>query len=209
MASERLDMAIKNFQHMNQMVERYTRLCRAYVQLSERFHQLDVDHMKLKGQIIPLLKTAQDYKARLQSIEADNLALQAALQQQTEQYQQELQHLTKTYEERLQALTQHVEELKPLEDLLSPDVYQQLTEAEEQIELDEATFQEMDEDSSPDLSPADKALLSAYQDNPAVFLPVQAENNGHPAAAGLDHNRVETSLWSQQFDEQPVMERIE
>jgi chromosome segregation ATPase len=183
MASERLDMAIKNFQHVNQMVERYTRLSRAYVQLSERFHQLDVEHMKLKGQMVPLLNVAQDYKTRLQALELEKANLQASLQQQTQQYQQELQLLTRTYEEKLQTLTQHVEELKPLEKLLSPDAFQHLAEAEDQIELDEATFQEMDEDASPDLSPDEKALIKAFQENPEAFLPAMAEHKGHQPLA--------------------------
>jgi chromosome segregation ATPase len=196
MASERLNMAIKNFQHMNQMVERYTRLCRAYVQLSERFHQLDVEHMKLKGHMVPLIKVAQDYKTRLQTVEAEKSSLQSALQQQTEQYQQELQNLTKTYEEKLQSLTQDVEELKPLETLLSPEAYQHLSEAEEQIELDEATFQEMDEDLSPDLSPEEKALLAAYQENPQEFLPFQGDDtNGHHTAPEIENSSGEATLW--------------
>lgn len=179
MASERLHMAIKNFQHTNQMVERYTRLSRAYVRLSERFHQLDVEHMKLKGQMVPLLKTARDYKSQLQALETEHANLQTALHHQAEQHQQELQTLTRTYEDKLQALSQHLEELKPLENLLSQEVYQQLSEAEEQIELDEATFQEMDQDASPDLSPEDKALITAYQHNPDDFLPASPEPNGH------------------------------
>ncbi len=193
MASERLNMAIKNFQHMNQMVERYTRLCRAYVQLSERFHQLDVEHMKLKGQMLPLIKTATVYKEKLQSTEAEKKSLQAALQQQAEQYQQELQNLTKTYEDKLESLAQYVEELKPLEALLSSEAYGCLAEAEDQIELDQATFHEMDEDSSPDLTPDEKALLAAYQENPSEFLPVPAESNGHHTED--NHPANKTALW--------------
>lgn len=179
MVSERLDMAIKNFQHMNQMVERYTHLSRSYVQLSERFHQLDVEHMKLKGQMIPLIKATRSYKQQLQAAAAEKADLEALLQQQTEQYQQELQDLTKTYEEKLQTLSQHLEELKPLESLLSEEAYQHLSEAEEQIELDEATFHEMDEDSSPDLSPEDKDLLTKYQQNPEDFLTTYLDSNGY------------------------------
>ena len=39
---------------------------------------------------------------------------------------------------------------------MSSEAFQHLVEAEDQIELDEATFQEMDEDSSPDLTPEEK-----------------------------------------------------
>ena len=195
MASERLDMAIKNFQHINQMVERYTRLCRAYVQLSERFHQLDVEHMKLKSQIIPLIKIAREYNSKLQAVEAEKISLHAALQRQTEQYQQELQNLTKTYEEKLQSLSQHIEELKPLETLLAPESYQQLSEVEEQIELDEATFQEMDEDSSPDLSADEKALLTAYQQHPQDFLPTQEESQWYHEVPVLEPDSDAATLW--------------
>jgi len=187
MASERLDMAIKNFQHMNQMVERYTRLCRAYVQLSERFHQLDVEHMKLKGQMVPLIKVAQTYKSRLETLEAEKASLQGSLQQQTQQYQNELQNLTKIYEEKLQALEHRVEELKPLETLMSSEAFQHLVEAEDQIELDEATFQEMDEDSSPDLTPEEKDLIKTFQENPEKFLAASADTNGYHPPASLEH----------------------
>jgi type II secretory pathway component PulJ len=210
MASERLDMAIKNFEHMNQMVERYTRLSRAYVRLSERFHQLDVEHMKLKGQVVPLIKVARDYKARLQSLEAENASLEKLLQEQTQQYRQELQTLTKTYEDKLQSLSQHLDELKPLENLLSQEAYQSLAEAEEQIELDEATFQEMDEDSSPDLLLEEKALLTAYQENPEEFLPPAPEDNGHASPPHSTQNGASDSgLWAYEFDERPMVEQTE
>jgi len=209
MASERLDMAMKNFQHVNQMVDRYTRLSRAYVQLSERFHQLDVEHMQLKGQMVPLLKTVRDYTGRLQALDTEKIALQKALQQQTDQYQQALQNLTKTYEEKLQALYQQVEELQPLAALLSPEANQHLAEAEEQIELDEATFQEMDQDSSPDLSQEDKALLTAYQANPSEFLPALPQGERPQPASATKTSPSDTGFWAYEFDEQPVMERAD
>ncbi|MGB6017752.1 MAG: hypothetical protein WBG32_23660, partial [Nodosilinea sp.] len=107
MATDRLETAVRNFQHVNQMVERYTRLCRAYVGLSERFHQLDVDHMTLKGQVVPLLKALKAHQAKLKAVETEKADLQAHFDQQTAQHRQELQQLTKTYEERLQALSSH------------------------------------------------------------------------------------------------------
>ncbi|WP_035991405.1 hypothetical protein [Leptolyngbya sp. KIOST-1] len=181
MATERLETAMRNFQHVNQMVERYTRLCRAYVSLSERFHQLDVDHMTLKGQVVPLLKALQEHQAKLKAVEAENFQLQsdrdqqearlqAALDQQEAKHRQELQQLTKTYEEQLQNLSSHVAELQPLEQLLSGDTHHELSIAEEQMELVETTLQEIEEDSSPDLSDEEKALLAAYRSDPAAFL---------------------------------------
>ncbi|WOD40507.1 hypothetical protein [Nodosilinea sp. E11] len=202
MATDRLETAVRNFQHVNQMVERYTRLCRAYVNLSERFHQLDVDHMTLKGQVVPLLKALKTQQAKLQALEAEKAALQttlnqqetslqAALAQQEAQHRQELQQLTKTYEEKLQALTNHVAELQPLEQLLSADTHHELSIAEEQMELIEATLQEIEEDSSPDLSSEEKALLAAYRSDPAAFLvaaaPTGSEVVAEEPVAALGH----------------------
>ena len=82
MTTDRLETAVRNFQHVNQMVERYTRLCRAYVTLAERFHQLDVDHMTLKGQMVPLLKALKAHQAKLKAVEAEKTELQVTLQQQ-------------------------------------------------------------------------------------------------------------------------------
>lgn len=207
MASERLDMAMKNFQHMNQMVERYTRLCRAYVKLSERFHQLDVEHMKLKGQMVPLIKVAQAYKSSLQHLEAEKASLQVLLQQQSQQYQNDLQNLTKTYEEKLQFLAQQVEELKPLEALMSSEAFHHLVEAEEQIELDEATFQEMDEDTAPDLTPEEKALLEAFRENPEAFLPAIA--NGHQPPLTDEQDTAPERSWTYKLEERPMVEQVD
>lgn len=170
MVTDQLDTAVKTFQHMNQMVERYTRLCRAYVQLAERFHQLDVDHMTLKGQVIPLLKALKAQQTHLKQVQAEKEALQQALDQHMAQHRQEMQTLTRTYEDRLNNLSQHLEELRPLERLLSSDIYEDLAVAEEQMDLVEATLQEMAEDNDPDLSSDEKALLAAYRANPATFL---------------------------------------
>ncbi|NJL46442.1 MAG: hypothetical protein HC929_01590 [Leptolyngbyaceae cyanobacterium SM2_5_2] len=197
MVTERLDLAVKNFQHMNQMVERYTRLCRAYVQLSERFHQLDVEHMTLKGQMVPLLKALKAQQARMQQLRADNEALQQALEHQTTQHRQEMQTLTTAYEDRLQTLAHHVDELRPLEALLSSQAYQELETAEEQMELVEATLQEMDEDSSPDLTDDEKVLLSAYQADPDGFLAAPAGPEPQRAMVGASAEEPEPvpSMW--------------
>jgi len=204
MVTERLDLAVKNFQHMNQMVERYTRLCRAYVQLSERFHQLDVEHMTLKGQMVPLLKALKAQQSRVQQLQTDNEALQTALEQQLAQHRQEIHTLTTTYEDRLQTLTHHVDELKPLETLLSSQAYQELEVAEEQMELVEATLQEMDEDSSPDLTEDEKVLLSAYRADPDGFLVAPASPTPAPVAAGENAEEPVPSMWHYYYDERPL-----
>ncbi len=205
MVTERLDLAVKNFQHMNQMVERYTRLCRAYVQLSERFHQLDVEHMTLKGQMVPLLKALKAQQARMQNLQADNEALQQALEQQRAEHRQEMQTMTTAYEDRLQTLTHHVDELRPLETLLSSQAHQELAVAEEQMELVEATLQEMDEDSSPDLTEDEKVLLSAYRADPNTFLTAPVGSTLEPVAAETAAEPV-PSMWHYYYDERPLEE---
>lgn len=177
MMTDQLDTAVKNFQHVDQMVERYTRLCRAYVKLSERFHQLDVDHMRLKGQVIPLLKALKAQQTRLHQMQSEKDNLQQTLDQLRQSFdqratlhRQEMQALTQTYEERLENLSHHISELRPLEVLLSSEVFQELVVAEEQMELVEATIQEMVDDDDPDLSLDEKALLEAYRANPGSFL---------------------------------------
>ncbi len=216
MTTDRLELAVRNFQHVNQMVERYTRLCRAYVTLAERFHQLDVDHMTLKGQVVPLLRALKAHQAKLRAVEAEKAALetalaqqqthhQAALDQKEAQHRQELQQLTKTYEEKLQALSNHVAEIQPLEQLLSAETHQELNAAEEQMDLVETTLQEIEQDSSPDLSDEEKALLAAYQADPDSFLAAAAE-----ASVGADVEAEEpvASLWYYYYDEK-VPEAIE
>jgi hypothetical protein len=210
MATDRLETAVRNFQHVNQMVERYTRLCRAYVTLAERFHQLDVDHMTLKGQMVPLLKALKAHQAKLKAVEAEKTELQVTLQQQVQQqvqiqtlldqqeaqHRQELQQLTQTYESKLQALASHVAELQPLEQLLNTETNHELSVAEEQIELVETTLQEMEQDSSPDLSGEEKALLAAYQSDPQAFLVAAA-----PVGSAVETEEPVASLWHYYYDE--------
>ncbi|NMF84872.1 hypothetical protein [Nodosilinea sp. P-1105] len=175
MATERLDMAVKNFQHMNQLAERYTRLCRSYVQLAERFHQLDVDHMTLKGQTVSLLNVLKTKQDQVQQVNAHNAQLQHQLNQLADQHRQEMQALTRTYEEKIQDLTQHLDELKPLESLMTSERYQDLVIAEEQMELVEATFLEIDQNGTPDLSREEQTLLAAYRADPSTFLAGSAQ----------------------------------
>lgn len=213
MATDRLETAVRNFQHVNQMVERYTRLCRAYVTLAERFHQLDVDHMTLKGQMVPLLKSLKAHQAKLKAVEAEKTELQVTfdqqqaqqqvqmqtlLDQQEAQHRQELQQLTQTYEAKLQALASHVAELQPLEQLLNTETNHELSAAEEQIELVETTIQEMEQDSSPDLSGEEKALLAAYQSDPQAFLVAAAEA---PVGSAVETEEPVASLWHYYYDE--------
>lgn len=203
MTTDRLHMAIKNFDNMNQMVERYTRLCRAYVKLSERFHQLDVEHMKLKGNMVPLLKAVRAYKQKITALERQNLELQQAVSTAESQSRIEVQNLVATYEEQLESLRSQIDELKALEWFASEEAQKELIEAEHQIELDEETFQEIAEDASPDLSDAEKALLREYHANPAEFvrsepLAVSLENdfNSGVDVSASSSSSLEASVWA-------------
>lgn len=210
MVTDRLETAVRNFQHVNQMVERYTRLCRAYITLSERFNQLDVEHMTLKGQMVPLLKALKTHQAKLRTAEFEKAAmqttleqqearLQAALDQQEAQHRQELQQLTSAYEERLQALASHVAELQPLEQLLNAETHHELSAAEAQMELIETTFEEIEQDSLPDLSAEEKALLAAYRSDPDAFLVAAADA---PVGSAIEAEEPVASLWHYYSDEQ-------
>ncbi|HEY9764084.1 MAG TPA: hypothetical protein V6D07_16250 [Trichocoleus sp.] len=180
MTTERLHMAIKNFENMNHMVERYTRLSRAYVNLSERFHQLDVDHMKLKGSMVPLLKAVKAYRRRTTELERANLELQQKLTNLDTQHQSALQNLIATYEEQLESLRMQLEQLQVLEWFTTEEAQQELADAERQIDLDEETFREIEQDAYPDLSAADKALLVEYHTAPSNFVdnPLLDTENG-------------------------------
>lgn len=210
MVTDRLETAVRNFQHVNQMVERYTRLCRAYITLSERFNQLDVDHMTLKGQMVPLLKALKENQAKLRTAELEKAKLQAALErqevrlqetldEQETQHQQELQQLTQTYEEKLQALANHVAELRPLEQLLNGETHHELSAAEAQMDLIEITFKEIEQDSSPDLSSEEKALLAAYRADPDAFLVAAADA---PVGPATETEAAVASLSHYYYDEQ-------
>ncbi|HEY9881143.1 MAG TPA: hypothetical protein V6D29_21970 [Leptolyngbyaceae cyanobacterium] len=170
MTTERLHMAIKNFENMNHMVERYTRLSRSYVSLSERFHQLDVEHMKLKGSMVPLLKALKAYRKRTTELERANLELQQTLTDVDGRHQSAIQNLVATYEEQLESLRSQLEQLQALEWFTTEEAQRELAEAEHQIDLDEETFREIEQDAYPDLSDADKALLVEYHTNPSSFV---------------------------------------
>jgi predicted nucleic acid-binding Zn-ribbon protein len=157
---------------MTQTSDRYVRLCRAYVKLSDKFQKLDVEHMTLKSKVVPLLKALKAYKQLTQKLQQENHDLQT-----------EISSLEKKYEA-----------LKALEALVTPEMEAELAEAEEQMEIVEETIQEMEADSSPDLTPEDKELLSQYECAPEEFtapgvgasngmgMPALQEQEGMPAA---------------------------
>jgi chromosome segregation ATPase len=157
---------------MNNIAERYIRLSRAYVQLSDKFQQLDVDHMALRGQIAPLLKSLKAHKSAVERLQQEKGALEAELQTVTAECEQ-LRPLAvekATWEATLQAVTAKYEVLRPLEALLSPDSEAVLAEAEAQLDLIDQTTAEMAMDADPDLNDEAKQLLADYAENPEAFM---------------------------------------
>lgn len=132
---------------MSHLTDRYTRLCHAYIKLSDKFQKLDVDHMTLRSKIVPLIQALKTYKQLIEDLSQEK----------------------QTLEEKLDQMTLKYEELKPLEIFLQPDFQAALCEAEEQMDLIDVTLDEMDSDRDPDLSNLDKELLTEYQNDPEQF----------------------------------------
>jgi predicted nucleic acid-binding Zn-ribbon protein len=181
---------------MSNIAERYTSLCRAYVKLSDRFQQLDVEHMTLKTKVVPLLKSLKTHKAAVERLQKENGQLiqdlqvltvkhteeMKPLEQENQALRQELQVVTAKYEtlqpleqenqalrQELQVVTAKYETLQPFESLLQPDMQAALAEAEEQILLVDETIEEIDQNGDPDLNPAEQQLLAEYWVAPDLF----------------------------------------
>ena len=164
---------------MSNIAERYTRLCRSYVQLSDKFQKLDVDHMTLRGKVAPLLKSLQAHKLAIEKLQHEKAELEAELHTVTTHYE-ELKPLVQekaTWEATLQAVTAKYEALRPFEVLLEGDNQAALADAEAQLALVDETLQEMAIDSDPDLDGEAKQLLASYDANPQAF---EAVNLGMP-----------------------------
>jgi len=158
---------------MDHVAKRYTKLGQAYTQLADRFQTLDVEHMNLKRQLLPILKALEVYKQKVAQLEQQNGQLVAA----NGQLSAELQDVTEKYEA-----------LKALEGLLTPEMLSVLDEAEGQMALVEETIQEMDQDSDPDLDEAEKALLVEYGNNPAYFTALENGSVSGAVQATLESN---------------------
>ncbi len=129
------------------LAERYTRLCRAYVKLADKFQKLDVEHMTLRSKVVPLLKALKVQRQMVEQLQQEKTTLAAELQSTTSKY----------------------EALQHLEPLLQPDMQAALVEAEEQLALVDTTLVEMDCDRDPDLNDDDKQILNDYQQQPESF----------------------------------------
>ena len=156
---------------MENIAGSFTTLCESYINLADRFQQLDVDHMTLKSKIIPLLKTLKDYKQAIATLQQENQTLQ--------QEKQALQEDLAATQETCKILTTQNEALKVLEPLLTAEMTNLLTEATEQAALVNETIAEIDSNGDPDLSAEEKELLSMFYADPAGF----AELHHQPAAS--------------------------
>ncbi|MEL6221082.1 MAG: hypothetical protein AAFR31_00405 [Cyanobacteria bacterium J06627_8] len=132
---------------MTDISKSFAKLCRSYVKLADKFQQLDIDYMKLKGKVVPVLKQLKTYQATIEALKQEKSDLKTELETMTAKY----------------------DELKVFEELLSPDMKALLDEATEQVDLVDETLMEMEQDGDPDLSDTDKMLLQAFRDNPNEF----------------------------------------
>lgn len=169
MTTTRLTTAVRSYETMNQMVERYLRLCRAYVRLSEQFQTLDLERMQLKEQMVSLIKSLKQQQQCIDTLHHNNRSLKAQLEDQGLQHRMDAQALTNAYEEKLNRLQEASGDLEALKALLSSEAQDELAEAEHHMGLIDETLKEMEIDSAPDLSESDKALLKEYVQDPTNF----------------------------------------
>jgi len=125
---------------MSNIADRYIYLCRCYIELADKFQKLDIEHMTLKGKMVPILKAMKACKQTIEQLTQEKLEL----------------------EQKLQTVTAQYEELKSFEVLLQPETQAVLAEAEEQMSLVQETLMEIDQDSDPSMSEADKLVLEEY-----------------------------------------------
>lgn len=176
----------------------YQRICRSYVQLADRYEQLDVEHMQLKSHLVRLLKSLKAHQQAMHQLRETNQLLHSS-------YEQEKQELTRDYEAKIQSLTDRLKQLEPLEALLSEEMQQQMAETEEQLALVEETNSEMDAEPDPDLTSDEKALLVSYFNNPENFdaptLPRVgvAPEEAHDPVFSLHSSQP--PLWEHLFDD--------
>lgn len=186
---------------MQATADRYTRLSKAYVKLSEQFHELDVAHMNLKQKILPAIKSIRAYKALTQRLKQQKLEVEQELEALTKS-QVELMAMVADQQEEaaklseanqalseekvslaaeLSAVQAKYEAVAEFEVLIQPDPEDMLTVAEQQMALVEETLQEMVANSAPDLSEAEQQLVALYQSEFAAFTAVLEEEKAEPA----------------------------
>lgn len=190
---------------MKSIAERYNGLAGAYVNLSDKFHQLDVAHMNLKEKLLPAVKAIKSYRSLVNQLQQDKSELERTIQTLTERQQRlEENQLTLQAKEvelsmTVNTLTQENTDLQAdlkefqtkfdaiadFESLLGSEPQAILAEAEQQMELVEETLQEIALNSDPDLSQEEQQLVEAYQkesESLLVSMELSQEKNSQDVA---------------------------
>ena len=144
---------------MDNLSQRYLRLCQAYSQLAERYTKLDIDHMTLREKLVPFLMAFKYYKQMTEQLAAEKEAMQRELNELRDRYQ---------------LLVSQNGNAPINEELLSA-----LAEAEEQMELIEETFKEQAADPDPNLLPLEKQLLEEYTKGSGHFQALLPQSSSH------------------------------
>jgi len=147
---------------MNDTTQRYLRLCQSYMQLADKFTQLDVEQMTLREKLIPFLLAFKHYKELAEKLAQENATLQAELTDLRDRYVQ---------------LNARDHDFAPV---LTSELEAALSEAEEQMALVEQTLQEKDMDPDPTLLPVEKLLLDEYVNGTGEFAGVFPEAQASP-----------------------------
>lgn len=193
---------------MKSIAERYNSLARAYVKLSDKFHQLDVAHMNLKEKLLPAIKAIKSYRSLVHQLQQDKAELERTIQTLAER-QQYLENNQLTLQAKevelsmtvntltkentdLQAALQDFqtkyEVVADFESLLESEPQAILVEAEQQMELVEETLQEIALNSDPDLSQDEQQLIEVYQkESESLFVSMELsqEKNSQEVAEVL------------------------
>ncbi|URR35306.1 hypothetical protein NBE99_11780 [Thermosynechococcus sp. HN-54] len=144
---------------MNNLSQRYLRLCQAYSQLAERYTKLDIDHMTLREKLVPFLMAFKYYKQMSEQLVAEKEALQRELNDLRDRYQ---------------LLVSQNGGAPVNEELLNA-----LAEAEEQMGLIEETLKEQETDPDPNLLPIEKQLLEEYTKGSGDFQALLPQSLSH------------------------------
>ncbi len=175
---------------MKTTADRYNHLAQAYIELSDKFHQLDVAHMCLKQKIVPAIKAIKLYKSLTQQLRQGQEQLEETIetlterQRQLEESQRSLQAKEVELETKVSTLTAEKSDLSSalltlqekydaiadLEYLLQSKPRSVLIEAEEQMALVEETLYEISLNSDPDLSEEEQQLVAVFESENDSFL---------------------------------------
>ncbi|MGB3615165.1 MAG: hypothetical protein WBA10_15335 [Elainellaceae cyanobacterium] len=166
------------------MPESFSRLCHSYLNLADRFQQLDVECMEFKARLVPLLHNLKAKDNKINDLTETN------------------QRLT----EQLEALGAKYDQLKPLEAVMADDMQDLLKQAEEQANLVDETLAEMDSDSMPELAPQDKEILEQFYNHPEQFAPPDINHGENNQSENGYHAVPQSIATASGFDSAPIAE---